>query len=250
MTRIRRYLLGKAARRLGLDLVPARRKRQRQLAEFLHKLFRTLRVDCVFDVGANQGQFYRFLRTEAEYTGLVVSFEPVPHLAAALQAQATSDARWVVHAAALGAQPGTASINVMADPVFSSFLVPDHSHTDYFARRNTVAAVHAVPVDTLDRLGAEILDRFAVRCAYLKLDTQGYDLQVLAGAHAVLHRIGAMQSELSFLPIYRDMPSWRSALQTFTDAGFAVSGFFPVSRDERLRLVEADCVLVNTRYEP
>ncbi|HKZ74537.1 MAG TPA: FkbM family methyltransferase [Steroidobacteraceae bacterium] len=245
--RLRRYLLGKAARRLGLDLVPVPRMRNRELGEFLQKLFRTLRVDCVLDVGANQGQFYRFLRTEVGYAGPIVSFEPLPALAERLQSEARADDRWVVKPLALGSHPGTGSMNVMADTVFSSFLAPDHMHTERFAELNTVKAVQPVSIDTLDRVAPEIFGRFDVHCAYLKLDTQGYDLQVLAGAGEALQRVGALQSELSFVPIYRGMPSWQAALQAYGDAGFAVSGFFAVTRDEDMRLIEADCVLVKRR---
>ena len=79
---------------------------------------------------------------------------------------------------------------------------------------------------------------------FLKLDTQGYDLEVLRGATATLSRVVALQSEISFVPIYAGMPSWRESIQRIGELGFAVTGIFAVSRDASLRLVEADCVFV------
>jgi FkbM family methyltransferase len=234
------------ARLLGLKLVGVRDMHAHALAEHLRLLFRHLRIDCVFDVGANAGQYYRLLRREVGYRGLVVSFEPVPALAAQLARKAVRDPLWIVRPVALGATPGTMSINVMAASVFSSFLPPDHTHTATVGSQNIVERVQPVAVDTLDRVAAEILQSHPVRSAYLKLDTQGFDLEVFKGAQATLPIVAALQSELSFVPIYVGMPPWREALDTYSAAGFAVSALFPVNQDEKLRLLEADCVLVRS----
>jgi len=92
----------------------------------------------------------------------------------------------------------------------------------------------------------DVLADFApeARSLYLKLDTQGYDLEVLRGAGRSLERIAALQSEISFIPLYAGMPAWRESIERIEALGFAVSGIFAVSREPTLRLVEADCVFV------
>ena len=40
-----------------------------------------LKVDCVFDVGANNGQYAQILRKHADYQGRIISFEPIPSAA-------------------------------------------------------------------------------------------------------------------------------------------------------------------------
>lgn len=234
------------ARLLGLKLVGVRDMHVRALAEHLKRLFGRLHVDCVFDVGANTGQYHGLLRREVGYGGLIVSFEPVATLAGQLARRAMRDPLWIVKSVALGAAPGTMSINVMPSSVFSSFLAPDATHSATLAEENVVERVQAVAVDTLDRVAAEVFRSHPVRAAYLKLDTQGFDLEVFKGAQRTMPRIVAMQSELSFVPIYAGMPPWRAALDTYAASGFAVSAVFPVNHDERLRLLEADCVLVKS----
>ena len=80
---------------------------------------------------------------------------------------------------------------------------------------------------------------------YLKMDTQGFDLEVVRGAPAVLPTVRALQTEASILPLYQGMPSWITAVETLQGLGFEISGFFPVSTDPNMRLIEVDCVMVN-----
>lgn len=227
-------LLGALARRW--------RARRGGLGEHLARLFEVRGVDAVVDVGAHRGKYCRFLREDLGFRGPVLSVEPIAELARALEARAAADADWRVVRCALGPQPGTARLNVMASSDFSSLLDPTQAGTREFAARNAVARTEEVPVRTLD----DVLADFApeARSLYLKLDTQGYDLEVLRGARRSLGRIAALQSEISFIALYAGMPAWRESIERIEALGFAVSGIFAVSREPTLRLVEADCVFV------
>ena len=79
---------------------------------------------------------------------------------------------------------------------------------------------------------------------FLKLDTQGWDLHVLAGLGSVDAAIVGAQSEMSILPIYDGMPDFRTSLDSFGTAGFEIAAMFAVSRDQFQRLVEFDCVML------
>ena len=222
----------------------ARRWRARRggLGEHLARLFEARGVDAVVDVGAHRGKYRRFLREDLGFRGPVLSVEPIAELARALEARAAADAGWRVVRCALGPQPGTARLNVMASSDFSSLLEPAPSAPGRFAPLTEVARVEEVPVRTLD----DVLADFApeARAVYLKLDTQGYDLEVLRGAARSLQRVAALQSEISFVPLYAGMPAWRESIERIEALGFAVSGIFAVSREPTLQLVEADCVFV------
>jgi FkbM family methyltransferase len=81
-----------------------------------------LGTKCVFDVGANKGQFGRTLRGFG-YAGTIVSFEPLSTAHARLLEAARSDPLWRVHdRCAIGRTAGETSINISANSVSSSIL--------------------------------------------------------------------------------------------------------------------------------
>ena len=80
------------------------------MPERLHltRLFKHYAVDCVFDVGANDGQYARFLRRSVGYRGPIISYEPIPELARRMAERATAegDKHWHVEALALDREAG------------------------------------------------------------------------------------------------------------------------------------------------
>jgi FkbM family methyltransferase len=250
MKRMIARLVEHVARAAGCELVPRWRLRNLALATHLQALFALLNVDCVLDVGANRGQYGTFLRQEVGYTGHIASFEPQPACLRDLEAKASRDPLWKIYGFALGSESGQALLNVMRTSEFTSFLSPDSSIVPMFAERNTVVRVETVPVKRLDDVIGEVRAASSCRSVYLKLDTQGYDLEVIKGASATLESIAALQTEVSVLPIYGRMPDWLSSFHTLKEHGFDVTGLFPVgeSEDAQLRVVELDCVAVNTTF--
>ena len=78
----------------------------------------------------------------------------------------------------------------------------------------------------------------------LKMDTQGYDINVFKGAHGIISKIEALQSEISTIDIYEHMPDGFDALKFFREHGYYISGMFPINREESLAAIEFDCLLV------
>ena len=104
-------------------------------------------------------------------------------------------------ALALGAQAGTATyrtyafagINTMLDPV-----VPTSAHGD-----EQPLATEAVQVVTLD---AWIAEHDVGRVDALKLDTQGYELEILRGATATLEHVRVIDVEVALNPLFAGGP--------------------------------------------
>ncbi|MFZ0548457.1 MAG: FkbM family methyltransferase [Candidatus Promineifilaceae bacterium] len=234
-------LLHRWAANAGYELTSQPPKSER-LDIHLQRLFQKLNINCIFDVGANRGQYGRFLR-QSGYTGRIISFEPVSADFALLQAQAADDPEWQTHQIALGREENTAEINVTSDSLFNSFLKPNEFIRGQGLRISHVESVQIRPLDALfDQSLAEINQPQP----YLKLDTQGYDLEVLAGAEKCLSRISALQTELSIKPVYEQMPYYLDSIAHLEKMGFEVTGLFPIARDNALRVVELDCVMVRS----
>jgi hypothetical protein len=80
---------------------------------------------------------------------------------------------------------------------------------------------------------------------YLKLDTQGFDMEVLRGGSECLSTVRALQTEASVIGIYKGMPTYMETISYLNERGFHLSGLYPVGRDSSLRLVEFDCVMIS-----
>lgn len=216
------------------------------LPTHLAGLLRKLEIDCVIDVGAHWGGFGTLLR-DGGYGGQIVSFEPVTATFERLRERAADDDAWTVHPLALGATNGTVTINVTGATDFSSILEAGELGARLWPDNTVVADEEEVEVRRLDDVFGDVVPSNTTR-RFLKMDTQGYDLEVFRGAAGCLESIRGLMSELSVQPIYRGMPHYLEALAAYEEAGFAITGMYPVSRDDDWRVIEYDCVM--TRMSP
>ena len=214
------------------------------LHDHLALLFERYGVDCVLDVGANRGQYGLELR-RAGYRGRLVSFEPVQLLCDQLREAAAGDAAWTVHRVALGREAGVTEINVARHDVFSSFREPVGFAVHRFGEGTAIARHERVAVRRLEHVLDELFDAGPEPRCFLKMDTQGYDLEVFAGLGRWAEHVVGLQSEVAAIPLYSETPRMAESIARYEAAGFELTGLFPVSRDEATgRVIEFDCVMV------
>jgi len=225
-------------------IVPIWQEHTFHTARYLHRLFQLLEVDCVIDVGANLGQYRNFLRQDVGYSGVIVSFEPIPSHAQVLEDQARNDPDWHVEGCALGAAPGSLKLNVMSDSQFSSFLTPNHEEVALFRDMNKVCEKIEVKVKTLDAIIPMVDERYCSRNIYLKLDTQGFDLEIIKGAGKKLSEVRGLQFEASVRQIYDGAPRYDEVIKYCEQRGFLMSGIFPNNAGFFPILVEFDCFMI------
>lgn len=222
-----------------LALVPPSVNANWPRRQCLRSLLTRLEVDCVFDVGANIGQYAKELRLIG-YRGPIVSFEPSKHAFETLSRYAAADPLWHPVNIALGDVPGVAEINEMRASVFNSFLAPTVEQTDQYSADNVVERTAEVRIDTLSNIFPDMKRRFSFKRPFLKMDTQGFDLRVFRGAAAVRDQIVAMQSELSIKHIYADSPRWMDAIAEYEAGGFDLLNMYKVNPGDPL-MFESDC---------
>ena len=205
---------------------------------------RSRNVDLVVDIGANVGQYAENLRKEG-YAGWIVSFEPTGAAYEALATRASRDGRWKTLNMALGGNEGTAEINVSETSVFSSIL-PQRSAATTFASHAAVIRAESVRVARLDDVFAELPQS---KAAFLKIDTQGYEQQVLLGASQCLSHFVGVQMELPIIHLYEGTWRFHEAVAYMSERGFEISNILPVNYDQTdtVSLVEVDCVFYRRR---
>lgn len=214
--------------------------------EHLRILLRKLEINCVLDVGAHRGEYGRSLRALG-YRGRIVSFEPVSNNFSVLQERSSGDAQWSVHHLALGAEEDTLPIRVSNATMLTSFRSLNDYATDRFGSTAQVERIERVRVRRLDNVIDECLRGIDSPRVYLKVDTQGHDLEVIRGAGAALALVKALQTELSVKPIYEGTVPFQQAISHLNGLGFEVTGLFPIARDnDGLRVIEFDCTMLRT----
>jgi FkbM family methyltransferase len=242
MNRYRREL---SDRVLALRLAAAGRVHQYPEIQALKRFLSAFAVDCLFDVGANRGQYARMVRKDAGYKGLILSFEPNPDIFAILSKQAASDRHWHVFNMALSDFDGTASFNIMAADQFSSLEKPSDAQDAIFADRNKVTKTVQMQCRRLDTLLPELVARHGFARPFLKMDTQGHDLSVCEGAGAILSKMLGIQTELGVRPIYEGGTGYRAMIDWLDGRGFVPSAFFANNKGHFPLLVEMDGIFVN-----
>lgn len=225
-------------------LTQAWRTHRRFEEQYIGRLLRDLEVDCVLDVGANIGQYALMLREYSGYKGLIISFEPTPSVLKTLLANSKEDPLWQVQGVALGNSNGVATFRTMPSASSGNSFLELHQED-----RPQIVEVNA-ELRKLSDLLPELQTKFRFSRPFLKMDTQGFDLEVFEGAREVIHTIVGLQSELSVDPFYVGAPDWQTVLSVYQKAGFTLSTLV-ANMEWFPRLRELDCIMYRPEsYRP
>ena len=206
-------------------------------------LLATNRINLVFDVGANVGQYASSLR-EGGYGGRIVSFEPLSSAFSKLQANAKGDSLWEVVNAGLGDHDERATINVAGNSQSSSLLdmLPAHVRS---APVSAYVGKEDITVSRLDSVFSRY-HRLGDR-AFLKLDAQGYEGKILEGAALSMAQILGIQLEMSIEPLYKNEMPYLEMLGYLAGLGFTLTSIEPGFSDpESGRMLQMDGILYRT----
>jgi FkbM family methyltransferase len=228
-------------RRFGIEV--SQTSPDASLGLFVTTLIAHLGINCVLDVGAHFGEFAMTLRNHG-YHGEIVSFEPIPEHVVRLERLAAHDRHWTVVPYALGSTDTEMPINVAQSGDLTSFRTPRTDTVDRFTEIIRTQRTETVPVMRLDTVVGEVTQGLARPRIFLKLDTQGWDLEVIKGAEHSLGQVLAIQSEMAVQPLYEKMPLYRDSIDALKAHGFELSAMYPINRDQDGALIEFDGILV------
>lgn len=150
----------------------------------IHKLIKYGPLNTMFDVGANIGQTWEWFR-DNEPGAKIYCFEPVVKTFNELKSKTIKDKNCVIENIAFGDVPGEKTIKLFDQ---HSAL---NSLKDELMNPDTKATEETIKIETLDiyckKNGIGKID-------FLKIDTEGYELNVLEGAKGML-----TSSSISFI---------------------------------------------------
>lgn len=230
----------------GLRHLGARLERDRAMRDPVRLTLlkaRELGTRSILDVGAGAGQFAQ-AAFKAGWQGNVISFEPLAVNHAQLARAAKGRSNWIVPPAiALGARPATAEINVSLNLLSSSLLSVGAASTDVLEETRQVRS-EPVTVRAID----EAIETDWAAPFAIKIDTQGFELEVLRGAVETLKSTVVLMVEMSLAPLYDGGARFGELYQHCEDAGFRcialTEGFADYRRNE---VLQVDAVFVRDR---
>lgn len=225
---------------LGYDLLRIRKSSSSEA--LTRQLMMKAQPSLVFDVGGNEGQFAHEALTSPGHHK-VVSFEPLSQAHAILEAKAKSVDRWqVAPRCAIGDEKSISKINISSFSGSSSLRGMNETHLKA-APTTAYCGEESVDVLRLDDIGKgyiEPRDRI-----YLKVDTQGYEKNVLDGATDIMPQVVAMQVEVAFAELYNGETLAFDLIPEVLAQGLSLFGFCNGLREKSTgRLLQADAFFI------
>jgi FkbM family methyltransferase len=201
------------------------------------KLLKHFDIQTILDVGANTGQFAYYTR-KIGYKNDIISFEPLTSAFGILEKFAKSDSNWYVNNYAIGNLDGTIDINISLNSQSSSILemMPDHVKS---APDSAYEGKEVVNIHKLDSIINNFTDDF--ERTFLKIDTQGFEKNVIDGAEKSLKSIKGLQLELSMVELYKGETLIKDMINLIEDIGFTIYSLEPGFYDKNTgQLLQVD----------
>jgi FkbM family methyltransferase len=193
------------------------------LCRNLKALSANLKFDRIIDVGSNEGQF-AFMARYCWPDAQIDCFEPDPCAFEKLKDNHKNDNKISIYPFALGDREEHLDLYVNENSVQNSFLVE---------KRHRVGKIISVPVKTLDALYA----RLDSQKTLLKIDVQGYELQVLKGFQTNINVVDYLLVEISLMDIFEAGSSLDEAWHIIKELGFSYSRIMDQYFDPSLGIV-------------
>ena len=179
--------------------------------------FKEKEIDYILDVGANEGQFVKELRFYG-YEGNIISFEPILDAHKRLLQNSLKDDKWEIYKPiALGNKNRESVINISKNSVSSSIFEMKKEHLEN-APNSMYVSKQSINEIRLEEIFFDL--DLKEKNLFLKIDTQGYEYEVLKGAEEILKYFKGIMVEVSLTNLYEGQKSWQEILGFIQSKGF------------------------------
>jgi FkbM family methyltransferase len=206
------------------------------------RLLRGTSVETIFEIGAFDGKHCIKYADELP-KARIFAFEPLPASFEKLRANAaTRPGRIIAVNCAMSDSAGIAHFHQAAWDDASSLLAPNKTGSTYDQYHATKDVVE-VRTDTLDGYcAANGIERIDL----MKMDAQGAEMKILAGAEETLARRGirVIYTEVNFLENWAGAARFDRLMTHLTDRGFHLHNLYNLVANQKGQLAWGDAIFV------
>jgi len=209
------------------------------------KIMKNYNIDTIFDIGANIGQYAMLMRA-LKFKGKIISFEPLNDAFEKLKRNSKNDKKWIINNYAIGDNDGNLTINVSGNSYSSSFLNMKKAHMNAAPDSKYIRKQEA-QIKKLDSIYTQFCTN--ENNVMVKIDTQGFEKNVIDGAIININNIKIIQLEMSITELYDGEILFQQMIQYLDDRGFALISFENgFSNPTTGELLQVDGVFVNKAF--
>ena len=155
-----------------------------------------------------------------------------------------------IYKSALSSSDGKISLNICKEPGVSSVLEPNFEFLKKFKNVERFEIVKKIEVDAkkLDSIKIDKID-------FIKIDVQGYNLEVLKGSTEALEKAIGIEIECEFKEIYKNQSLFKDVDQYLSKHNFEICDFTDIVRwsenviDEKKQIEnQGEIIFVNALY--
>ena len=205
----------------------------------LEELLVGLELDTVIDIGSNKGQF--ILLVEKMFNNVkILSFEPIKEVYLKQKKFFSKNKNIDIFNFGLGAKKKDVILNISKKNDSSSIL--KIKYPNQLSKKFEIIENRKISIKTLD----EILSTFNLKKNILiKLDVQGYELEVLRGANEILSRIKYIIIEIAENQFYKDQETNNSIINYLNQKNFEILKSCNHFKIEEINYSQKDFLFVN-----
>lgn len=194
-------------------------------------------IQHVLDVGANKGQYAQEIRSLG-FKGQIHSFEPTSYYEHLLKAS-EGDNHWQTYRFGFGATSGKLEMYIASnDGESSSLLKPKNIMAQGFGI--SFEKTEEVEIKTLK----EFLDLNFFSDIYLKIDTQGNEMNVLLGLSDKINQVSVIEFESALISLYEGETGHYEIAQYLISHGFNVKQMVITHWNQNKETISLDSIFV------
>ncbi len=203
--------------------------------------------DHVIDIGANEGQFFEKFSNDFGNPVTADLFEPIPEMIERLRRKWKTGSI-TIHPFALGSQNTSAKLNMHVNHLPSSSLLQAQVDAAIF---ETIDISDQKQIEIEVRRIDDVVDIESLEqksCILMKLDVQGFELEVLKGAHSTLGLVHAVLTEINFDTLYENQASFSEIVNYLKGFDFQYAGSISQALGSNGRCIYVDAVFYKQAF--